>query len=413
MAGKKQNYFNWLLFAPDRLILFDILVIMPLAIVSVINDLTTDQRVDRTCRTLVKAGYEVLLVGRQLTHSRTLAPRSYGTHRMRLLFEKGPAFYAEYNLRLFFFLLARRYDLLVSNDLDTLPGSYVANRIKSIFLKERGHRGNPVRIPHLHDCHEYFRGMPELTGRKFVSRCWKWIEDKIFPQLRYVVAVNRSVADLYSAEYGNTITVIRNVPDSRPPGESADRGATGVGEGLKIILYQGAVNVDRGLDEAIEAMKYVTIPAVLVIAGIGDEFERLRQYTRKEGLDEKVRFLGQVPFRNLSQITRAADLGLSIEKDVSLNYHFCLPNKFLDYIQAGVPVLVSPLPEMKAIVDQYQIGEFISCHDPLHLASKIDGMLGDPDRMARYRDNLQAAAADLCWEKEEPKLNAILATFTP
>jgi len=380
------------------------------AIVSVTNDLTTDQRVDRTCHALVKAGYNVLLVGRRLRESRTLVPRSYGMHRMRLLFDKGPLFYAEYNLILFFFLLTHRFDLLVSNDLDTLPANCLASRVKHPFGYRRSSGTDGKRpIRHLHDCHEYFRGVPELVGRKTVTRAWKWLEDRFFPQLSCVVAVNNSVAALYSAEYGNLIEVIRNVPFRKPLSGPGDKASLNIRDGQKIILYQGAVNVDRGLEEAILAMKYLVTDAVLVIAGVGDITAKLNSLTREAGLTEKVRFLGQVPFQELSGYTLMADLGLSIEKDVSINYHFCLPNKFLDYIQANVPVLVSPFPEMKAIVDEYRIGEFIENHDPAMLAATIDSMLGNPEKMAIYKANLLKAAEELCWENEEPKLLKLLS----
>ncbi len=379
------------------------------AIVSVTNDLTTDQRVDRTCNTLVKAGYDVLLVGRRLRNSRTLAPRSYRVHRMRLLFDKGPLFYAEYNLILFFFLLTHPFDLLISNDLDTLPANCLANRVKHPFgyRKTAGTAGKrPIR--HIHDCHEYFRGVPELVGRKTVTRVWKWLEDQFFPALPCVVAVNSSVAGLYSAEYGNMIEVIRNVPFRKPVSVPGDKTKLHIRPGQKVILYQGAVNVDRGLEEAILAMKYLETDAILLIAGVGDVTAKLTRLTQDAGLSEKVRFLGQVPFQELSGYTLMADLGLSIEKDVSVNYHFCLPNKFLDYIQANVPVLVSPFPEMKAIVDEYRIGEYIDNHEPARLAARIDAMLNNPENLAFYKANLLKAAKDLCWENEEPKLLNLL-----
>ena len=99
-----------------------------------------------------------------------------------------------------------------------------------------------------------------------------------------------------------------------------------------------------------------------------------------------------------------ADIGLSIEKDIGINYHYCLPNKFLDYIQAGIPVLVSPLPEMKAIVDQYGIGEFVESHEPVNLGARFDRMLHDGDALIHYRLNERRAASELCWENEAGKL---------
>jgi glycosyltransferase involved in cell wall biosynthesis len=359
---------------------------MKIAIVAVTNDLTTDQRVHRTCKALAGSGYQVTLVGRRMRDSLTLIPREYETERIRLVFDKGPLFYAEYNIRLFFFLLRKRASLLVTNDTDTLPAGFFASMIR--------------RIPLLHDCHEYFRGVPELVGRKRVTAAWKFIEDLIFPRLKYVMAVNASVAGLYMNEYHVPIRVVRNVPFRREKAAGDKRTELGIPLTAKVILYQGALNVDRGLEEAILAMKHVRVDAVLVIAGTGDIAGKLHNLATAEKLGGRVRFTGQIPLQELHHLTGIADLGLSVEKEVGINYMNCLPNKFLDYIQAGVPVLVTPFPEMKKIVDEYGIGEFIGSHDPQHLADQFDRMLGNEAAMATYRANLVKAADALCWENE-------------
>jgi len=366
-------------------------------IISVTNDLATDQRVDRVCNTLVKMEFDVLLVGRRLRQSLPLKPRQYRMKRMRLLFSKGPCFYAEYNIRLFFFLLFSKAGLLVSNDLDTLLANYLASKFR--------------RLPLVHDCHEYFRGVPELNGRPVTTRAWKRIEDHIFPKLLSVYAVNASIAAIYREEYGNDVRVIRNVPVRKEKIPAKNRSDLGIPEDYRIILYQGAVNVDRGLEEAILAMKYVREKAFLVIIGTGDVMDQLKSLAMKEGVSEKVIFTGPVAFEDLYEYTLMADIGLSIEKDVSLNYHFCLPNKFLDYIQARVPVLVSPLPEMKVIVEKYGIGEMIENHDPQDLATKFDSLLCQDEKLSIFRENLQKAASDLCWENEEQELMNIYRPY--
>jgi len=357
-------------------------------IVSVTNDLTTDQRVDRSCTALIKMGFEVLLVGRQLKKSLRLERRTYDTKRMRLLFTKGPLFYAEYNLRLFLFLLFRKADILFSNDLDTLPANYLVSRIRHLLL--------------IHDCHEYFRGVPELKGRGIVAGIWKFLEDWIFPKIKTVIAVNSSIAGIYHKEYGNDIKVIRNVPVTKLINDPKKKSDLGIQEDQKIILYQGAVNVDRGLEEVIQAMRFVKSQAVFMIIGTGDVIEKLKQLVTDLNLSDKVIFTGQIPFQYLLSYSLMADIGLSIEKDVSLNYHYCLPNKFLDYIQAGVPVLISPMPEMQTIVEKYNIGEIISSHEPEYLAVKFDEMMENTGKLAIFRENIKKASLDLCWEKEEP-----------
>jgi glycosyltransferase involved in cell wall biosynthesis len=363
----------------------------------VTNDLTTDQRVDRSCSTLVKMGFEVLLVGRKLKKSLDLEPRLYGMKRMKLWFTKGPLFYADYNIRLFFFLLMQKADILLSNDLDTLPANYLASRIRHLLL--------------VHDCHEYFRGVPELNNRKFTARIWKFLEDHTFPKVKKVIAVNASIAEIYHHEYGNEIRVIRNVPVTKTATLPKKKSDLGIAEYRKIILYQGAVNVDRGLEEAIVAMQFARSNAVLLIIGTGDVFVKLNQLVRDLHLSEKVIFTGQIPFRYLHSYSLMADIGLSIEKDVSLNYHYCLPNKFLDYIQAGIPVLISPMPEMKAIVEKYNIGRIIAGHNPEYLATIFGEMLENTAEMDVFRQNVKKAAQDLCWEKEEAEFIKIFEPY--
>jgi glycosyltransferase involved in cell wall biosynthesis len=366
-------------------------------IVSVTNDLTTDQRVDRVCKTLVKMGFEVLLVGRKLNNSQVLRERSYQTKRLRLVFRKGPLFYAEFNLRLFLLLLFSKADLLLSNDLDTLLANWLTSVIR--------------HLPLIHDCHEYFRGVPELNGRPRTTKIWKMIEDHIFPDLHKIYAVNDSIARIYHAEYGNEVKVIRNMPFRRTQENKKTKKELGIQEHHKVILYQGAVNMDRGLDEVIEAMKFLQTDATLLIIGTGDILKKLKEQVRKNELSDKVLFTGQIPLEELSAYTMIADIGLSIEKDVSINYHFCLPNKFLDYIQCNIPVLISPLIEMKAIVEKYNIGEMITSHDPVYLAGKMDDMLNNKEKLALYRENLKKAASELCWENEQQELIGIFRDY--
>ena len=178
---------------------------MKRAIVSVINDLVTDQRVNKSCLALQKAGYEVLLVGRKQRKSPPMDERPYATHRMKLLFEKGPLFYAEYNIRLFFFLLFHRAYLLLSNDLDTILPNYCISRLKGRKM--------------IFDSHEYFTETPELVHRPKVQRVWKRIEGYVVPNLDEMITVCDSIADLFRKKYGVNCHVIRNIPPRKalPP----------------------------------------------------------------------------------------------------------------------------------------------------------------------------------------------------
>ncbi|HET6228260.1 MAG TPA: glycosyltransferase [Bacteroidia bacterium] len=372
---------------------------MKRVIVSVINDLSTDQRVHKTCNTIHSLGYEVLLVGRKQRKSLPLKSRRYKTKRMFLLFEKGPLFYMEYQIRLFFYLLFHPSTILVSNDLDTLLPNYLISKLKRNIL--------------VYDTHELFCEVPELQSSPFKKRIWKAIERRIFPKLKYVFTVNDSIAGIYKEEYKVEIRVVRNVPllGYQAGPVKRTKKELGIPENKKIILLQGAgININRGAEEAVQAMQYLD-DAVLLIIGGGDVIEFLKRLTQELKLGSKVLFIGKVPFQELREYTQHADLGLTLDKSTNLNYKFSLPNKLFDYIHAGVPVLSSDLPEIKKIIDGYNIGECIDGHDPQGIAKKISTMLHEETIYQLWKKNTKIAAESLNWEKEEQQLVAVYRQF--
>ncbi len=358
-------------------------------IISVTSDLVTDQRVHRTAITLHNHGYDVTVVGRKKKDSLAVQ-RPYKTVRFKLLFEKGPLFYITYNRRLFFYLLFHRADIVLANDLDTLLANYLVSRIKKVEL--------------YYDSHEYFTEVPELIGRSLTQSVWRKIEQWIFPRLKHVATVNSSIAQQYENQYQKSVTVIRNVPMS-PAGagrgwnKSEIRHQLNLPHNKKILLLQGAgINIGRGAEEAIAMMQYLDDCLLLIIGG-GDVFNKLKQ-----NASDKVRFIPKLPMEELRTYSQAADIGLSLDKDISLNYRYSLPNKLFDYIHAGLPVLASNLPEVKKIVEHYHVGMITNSHDPALLAEKVKEMLSDQKRFDLWLENLKLAAAELCWEKEQQKL---------
>lgn len=360
---------------------------------SVINDLVTDNRVHKVAVSLQKMGFQPVLVGRLLPESHAVE-RDYQTHRMKLLFRKGPMFYFEYNFRLFFYLLKSKIDVFVANDLDTLPANYLASRIK--------------RKPLVYDSHEYFTEVPELIGRPVVRAIWTGLEKLLVPKVDAAYTVCDSIAEVYRDLYKVDFKVVRNLPVcSQTKKPDVDEKTE---DQPKIILYQGALNLGRGIEAAIRAITYLE-GTELWLAGDGDIAKQLKQMVVELKLEDNIKFLGRLPIDRLHKITRKADLGISLEEDLGLNYRFALPNKLFDYIQAGVPVLVSNLPEMRRVVEHYQIGIIAETHQRKELAELMKVALFDEEKRLVWKQNLMKVAMELCWENEEEILRQIYMRF--
>lgn len=363
----------------------------PKVIVSVINDLNTDQRVHKVCSFIENQGYDVLLVGRKLKSSQEMEYRSYRTKRFRMYYEKGALFYAWFNFRLFWFLLFRPSTILVSNDLDTLLPNYLVSKLKGKKL--------------IYDSHEYFTEVPELISRPKVKAVWERIERFIFPKLKYVSTVNQSIAEKYREKYGVPLKVVRNVSPLWNPAHIRTKKELGIPEGKHILIMQGAgLNVDRGVEEAIRMIPFLE-NTVLIIVGNGDIIPDMKKLVEKESWQDRVLFFGKRPYSELLQYTQQADLGLSFDQPTNPNYLFSLPNKIFDYIHTSTPIICSDLVEVAKLVKGYEVGEVATNFDPQHLANQIQSVLNNPELMERWKNNCKLAASKENWEVEVQQLN--------
>lgn len=359
-------------------------------LVSVINDLNTDQRVHKICTFIEQQGYRVVLIGRKRKASAPMETRSYQIIRMRLLLEKGGLFYAEFNLRLFFLLLFKRSHILVANDLDTLLANFLVAKLKRKKL--------------VYDSHEFFTEVPELLNRPRTRAVWLTIERFIFPKLRHISTVNNSIAHEYKQRYNKDLTVIRNVSPLWQATSVPDKLSLGIPEGKHLLIMQGAgLNVDRGVEEAIRMMPLLT-NAVLLVVGDGDIIPEMKDLVQKNKWEDCVLFFGKRPYKELMNYTYHATIGLSFDQPTNPNYRLSLPNKLFDYIHTKTPVLCSNIIEVANIVNNYQIGQVITDFSPEGMAAVINPILANNELLTSWQKNCERAAQNEHWEIESQKL---------
>ena len=174
-----------------------------------------------------------------------------------------------------------------------------------------------------------------------------------------------------------------------------------------MLIMQGAgINIDRGAEELIEAMQFIE-NAVLYIIGSGDVFPQLQELVKKYSLIQKVFILNKMPYEQLMEYTKIADLGLSLDKGTNPNYENALPNKVFDYIQAEVPLLVSNRKVVSALVKENNIGAIISEVNPKSIAETVNQVLSNEKQLSEWKTKLTIASNTYSWENEEKNLKNI------
>lgn len=349
-------------------------------LLTVTNDLSYDQRMHRICSSLARAGYDVELVGRLRPGSRALPAQPYRQIRLTCRFEKGKAFYVEYNLRLLWYLLFSRFDLLCAVDLDTIAPVWIAGRLKGAGL--------------IHDAHEYFSQVPEVIRRPRIQRIWEAVARWFIPRMDRCYTVGPALAQRFAQEYGARFGVIRNVPLRQREQEARTLPPK------PVFLYQGALNEGRGLEALLKVMPRFP-QAELHLAGEGDLSSALRERVEELGLQKQVKFLGYVLPADLPALTSRATIGFNLLENKGLSYYFSLANKAFDYIQAGLPSVQMDFPEYRKLQEQYGVFCLVPDLEPGGLEAAVRGLLENGEEYAQISRNCLEAAQELVWEKEE------------
>jgi len=353
---------------------------------TVTNDLTFDQRMQRICGSMAAAGYDVLLVGRKLPSSTTFHPSNFKYKRIACWFNKGIGFYAEYNIRLFFFLLFIQTDAFCAVDLDTIIPNYFAAAIR--------------RKKRMYDAHELFTEQKEIVVRPLIHKIWLAVEAFTVPKFAHGYTVNEFIKTELYKRYKVQYNIIRNLPKSNIDKESHQQ--TTIELPNKFIIYQGAVNEGRSFETLIPAMKQFDIP--LLICGEGNFYEQTKALIQLHQVEEKVIMLGYVAPDELKLITPKALFGLTLFEKTGLNQYYSLSNRFFDYTMANIPQVCVGYPEYKAINDIYPTALLIDDVGEQTIADAMNKLRQDNVLYKILQENCEQASAIFNWENEEKKL---------
>ena len=359
------------------------------ALIAVISDLATDMRVRKHASLLTEMGFDVTLIGRKSAGTVDMNILPGKAVRLHVPFRRGPLMYLSYNVMLMFQLLFRKADIYVSNDLDTLLPCFAASRL---FSK-----------PLVYDAHEYFTGQYGLPEKRFKHRVWKRLEKWLLPEIRHMMTVSESIASLYHKEYGVNPLVIRNVaPASDHIIPVNRRDMVNRADDLLVVFQGAGINPGRGAGELIDAMT-LTDGVMLLIIGSGDIIGDIRRRVSDRGLEDKVKLVPRMPWEQMMSYTMCCDAGLSLDTDTCLNQRFSLPNKLFDYIAAGIPVVVSPLPEVSAVVNNFKCGIVLGEMTPEAISRALTALRDNRLLLESLKKGAAVARKELTWATEKKK----------
>ena len=269
------------------------------------------------------------------------------------------------------------------------------------------------RATFIYDAHEL---EADRTGT--LQRSW-WAGRLLLASVRFVlrradhvICASALRAEIMLNEYGvrSLPTPIMNVtPRDGLPVEAdvCDEIRNRDFTGKRIVLYQGTLVKERGIDRVVAALNHLPDDVVLLVLGGGGMFDQLIEQAKRDGTAERLVMVGRVPADSLVAYMKLADVGLAIYQNNCRNNYYCAPNKVYEYASVGLPIVGPNFPEVQQVVDTYKIGQTFDPEDETSIAAAIRNVLSDP---ATYQTMSQAARTlkdTVNWESQEDRLHAI------
>ncbi|MGG7058106.1 glycosyltransferase [Clostridium tertium] len=279
-------------------------------------------------------------------------------------------------------------DMYHSNDLNTLPQGIICSKI--------------LRRRYLvYDSHEV------QSSRTGYGKQAYYIEKILIKFIDKMIMTNRTRAEYVKKLYNIELPeMIHNYPfytkDDSIENKYDIYTILDIPRDKPILLYQGGIQVGRGLDKIVEAIDKFN-DGITVFIGDGKLKPEIIKMVEDRNLQEKVRFLNKVPVDELKYYTANAYLGFQVLNNVCFNHYSASSNKLFEYMMSKVPVVACNFPEIKRVVQDEEIGIVVDSHNPDEIAKAVNIMLENKELHEKFRKNCVNAREKYNWNKEKDK----------
>ena len=359
-----------------------------------INPIDYERRIKNQAESLLKIGHSVHIVALGNSgENKNIEWNGATIIRIKTpFFRGGPLKFLHFNIKVFSFLLFKNFKIIHCHDLWTIPAGLLLRLLKNFKL--------------VYDAHEYYAGLEVFTRNKLKRKIWMLVETLAIQYIDVLITVSDPIAQLYRERYSSlkSIVVIRNVPKLETIVDNYKQHLPETDK--KIIIFHGHFRPGRGLLQLVEAMTLIN-DGHLVLIGGGELQEEIEKKIKILNVQHKISLKNYISTDELIATTSAADLGVVLYEHTSVNYKHALPNKFFEYIMAGIPILASNLGTFEEYINSYDIGKTVDPQNIPEIAKVIDQMLSNEEQLLKWRANSIRASKDLNWEIESEKLYSV------
>ena len=373
----------------------------PKVIHIVLNPFVQDSRVMRECKSLSENGYDVTVIAYSVKDLKEEDHQNgYTIKRLRLISKSW----------------TNNSIVQVFKYLEFLFKALIAiKRIKPKIC--HGHDPNGLLVAYcakvfwgcklIYDSHELWSDSIHSIGKKkFLYKIGREFEKLLIKKTDAVITVNQSIADIMIQENKiPSINILRNMPSKSKNNSTPDNFELGLPKCKFNLIYTGNVELGRGVAAVIEAFKSVHLDVGLIILGRGSAYRnKMIEKVNTLKLDHRIKFINAVLPQEVVNVCKLTDAGVAPIKNMCKSYYLSLPNKIFEYIQAGIPVLSSDFPEMKRIIDEYNIGLTFDIEDTTNISKVINELFDNNEIYKLFCENSQNASQYLNWNVEQSKL---------
>lgn len=287
-------------------------------------------------------------------------------------------------------IIAEKPDIIHANDLDALLPAYAARRKLGCRL--------------IYDSHEICTENHSLINHPLRAKFFRMLERHIVRRVDKMVCVSHAAADYFAKQYGiEKPMVVTNcslkkeivsAPEEKNPGFE--------------VLNHGRFYGGRGYDLMAQACPLLKdYPQIkLAIRGDGKMEEELRQTVAKCDNPEQFIFYPPVLVHELIPYAAKSHVGVAITESICLNFELSVSNKLFEYASAGLPVIMSDIPEHRYLNEKYNFGVIIPENTPQAIADAVIALYQDTERYQQLSENAKKLSVEVNWENDFGKLIA-------